>query len=286
MKIPGISEPELLFSVDAVEGQLEKIFRDPHFTESAILKKFLSFIVRETILGRSNCLKEYTIAVNVLDKPHNFNPQENGIVRIHAGRLRRALGQYYDEMGHNDHIVITIPKGKYVPVFANRLSMNDSFIDGDFHSNGIKNDEEGRIILAVLPFIYATKDAAVKSFAEGLCLQMSTMLTRVSQISVIAYQALKNLEVLHPDFREMGTALGFNHIISGGVQSLKNKVRVSLQLIECTSYRLKWTETFERQLTKSNFFEIEDEICERVMEQLEALSSKGCNEQRSLPVAL
>jgi len=75
MKMPEISETIFPFSVDAVEGQLENIFRDPHFSESAILKRFLSFIVQETILGRANCLKEYTIAVNVLDKPQNFNPQ-------------------------------------------------------------------------------------------------------------------------------------------------------------------------------------------------------------------
>ena len=89
----SFNEPDMLFSVAAVEEQLERIFRDPHFTESAILKKFLSFIVQETIHGRSNCLKEYTIAINVLEKPSSFNPQENGIVRIHAGRLRRALLQ-------------------------------------------------------------------------------------------------------------------------------------------------------------------------------------------------
>ena len=41
-------------------------------------------------------LKEYTIAVNVLDKPTNFKPQDNSIVRIHAGRLRRALNHFYN----------------------------------------------------------------------------------------------------------------------------------------------------------------------------------------------
>ncbi len=286
MKTSELPDSDLLFNVDAVEMQLERIFNDPHFTESAILKKFLSFIVQETILGRANCLKEYTIAVNVLDKPSNFNPQENGIVRIHAGRLRRALFQYYDSIGRNDQVIITIPKGKYVPVFVNRETVNGSLLDDDINSNGTRNEDDGRIILAVLPFIYATKDASVKSFADGLCLQMSTVLTRVSQISVIAYQALKNLEALHPDFREMGTALGFNHIISGGVQSLKNKVRVSLQLIECTSYRLKWTETFERQLTKSNFFEIEDEICQRVVDHLEEYAAREFNSRNPLPVAL
>jgi len=130
----NLSSTEALFSVAAVEEELERIFRDPHFTESAILKKFLSFIVQETIQGRSNCLKEYTIAINVLEKPLSFNPQENGIVRIHAGRLRRALSDYYNDLGRDDQVVISIPKGKYVPFFANRSNLAEvAIIERDLH---------------------------------------------------------------------------------------------------------------------------------------------------------
>ena len=32
MKMPGISETEVIFSVDAVEDQLERIFRVRHFS--------------------------------------------------------------------------------------------------------------------------------------------------------------------------------------------------------------------------------------------------------------
>src|ERR1043165_9440868 len=96
------------FTLAAIDQQLERIFLDSHFTESEILKKFLCFIVHETIAGRANCLKEYTIATNVLGKPTSFNPQENGIVRIHAGRLRRALIDYYQSKGVDDPIVIDV----------------------------------------------------------------------------------------------------------------------------------------------------------------------------------
>ncbi len=286
MKMPDAPAEELLTNVDAVEQQLGRILHDPHFTESPILKKFLAFVVQETVFGRSNCLKEYTIAVNVLDKPHNFNPQENGIVRIHAGRLRRALGQYYDGIGRNDEVVITIPKGKYVPVFKNRLLMDASWLDDEPTGYGCKSDDVGRIILAVLPFLYTTKHASVKSFADGLCIQMNSTLTKVKHISVIAYQALRNHDTLNPDYRAIGNALGFNHVITGAVQSLGNKVRISIQLIDCITYRLQWSETFERQLTRSNFFELEDEICMRLVDQLDEYTSRDFSSRRALPVAL
>src|SRR4030095_2034535 len=52
-----------------------------------------------------------------LRKESDFNPQVDSIVRIHAGRLRRALKEYYYEEGKDDPIMISIPKGSYAPNF-------------------------------------------------------------------------------------------------------------------------------------------------------------------------
>ena len=282
MNLSTYTQSDSLFSVRAVEEELENIFQAPYFAESAILKKFLSFIVQETILGRSNCLKEYTIAIKVLEKPLNFNPQQNGIVRIHAGRLRRALSRYYSEMGRSDQIVITIPKGKYVPLFANRSNPLDAaLIDRELHDDFVP-EEEDNIIVAILPFICASKSGPVKSFADGLCLQISSTLMRLNQVSVIAYQAVKNLVETQTDYKELGASVGFNYIITGGAQFLKDKLRVNMQLIECASYKQVWSETFERKLTGTNLFEIEDELCQYAVTQVEELSERKYGEHKML----
>src|SRR5918994_1237164 len=88
-----------IFSRDQILRQVETILKNPIFANAEILKQFLVFIVNETLNGNSNRLKEYTIGVNVLSKPVHFNTQECGIVRIHAGRLRRSLKNYYDSAG-------------------------------------------------------------------------------------------------------------------------------------------------------------------------------------------
>ena len=106
------------FSKDEIRQQLKRIFADPIFSVSDILKRFLSFITEETIDGRSNQIKEYTIGLNVLNKTFAFNPKEDAIVRIHAGRLRRALNNYYRTTGSSDPIYISMPKGGYVPLFS------------------------------------------------------------------------------------------------------------------------------------------------------------------------
>jgi len=266
---------DALLSIAAVEEELDRIFRDPHFTESTILKKFLSFIVKETIQGRSNCLKEYTIAINVLEKPLSFNPQENGIVRIHAGRLRRALTEYYSDMGRDDQIVISIPKGKYVPVFVNRSNpVEAAIIERELEDETFLVEEGNDIVLAILPFTCTTKSGPANSFAEGLCLQLNSTLMHLDQISVIAYQAIKSLAQHNHDYKQLGASIGFNNVITGGVQLLKDKLRITIQLIDCNSYKQTWSQTFERKLTKSNLFEIEDEICQHVVNYLEGLNNK------------
>jgi len=105
------------YSKGEIQEQLERIFADQTFAVSDILKRFLSFIVEETLEGRSNQIKEYTIGVNVLNKPQSFNPSQDAIVRIHAGRLRRALHYYYNGTGVGDAIRIEMPKGSYLPYF-------------------------------------------------------------------------------------------------------------------------------------------------------------------------
>src|SRR5262245_60601379 len=117
MLTSAASVREVKFSKEEIEKQVQKIIADPIFADSDILKRFLVFVVSETLDGNSNRLKEYTIAVNVLDKPRDFNPHESGIVRIHASRLRRALNNYYCKGGIFDTIRVSVPKGGYIPKF-------------------------------------------------------------------------------------------------------------------------------------------------------------------------
>ncbi|HTS43063.1 MAG TPA: hypothetical protein VMH01_01600 [Puia sp.] len=280
-------EPKLLFSPSEINNQLERIFLDPHFSESEILKRFLLFIVHETLEGRSNQLKEYTIAINVLEKPAGFKPWENGIVRIHAGRLRRALNMYYREMGCNDPIFITIPKGKYIPIFTDQEhSLFEAGYDGltDNFKENLLTVNEDNITLAILPFICPIKNEPSRSFAEGLCLQMTSTLMEFDQISVIAYHAIKNLVKKIPDYKELATSVGFNHILTGAAQYLKDRIRVNIQVIECQSYKQIWSEIYERRLSKSNLFDVQDEICRLASSKIGELGHRKSPVKKALPM--
>ena len=73
--------------------------------------------MEKTLAGESADIKGYTVATQVLGRKADFDPNLDPIVRIQAGRLRRALEQYYGVQGKSDAVVIDVPKGSYVPVF-------------------------------------------------------------------------------------------------------------------------------------------------------------------------
>ena len=102
---------------DAVQEQLKLILTNPEFTANQRRKDFLSYVVEETLAGRSERLKGYSIAVSVYERNENFNADADPVVRLEARRLRRELEHYYLTSGRRDPIKISIPKGAYVPVF-------------------------------------------------------------------------------------------------------------------------------------------------------------------------
>ena len=101
-----------------IRAELGRILSSDGFRAAPQLSSFLSFIVERAVAGRASELKGYTIAVEALGRPADFNPQIDPIVRVEAGRLRRALAQYYAREGQEDPVQLSMPVGGYAPVFA------------------------------------------------------------------------------------------------------------------------------------------------------------------------
>ncbi|MGL5363745.1 MAG: tetratricopeptide repeat protein [Bosea sp. (in: a-proteobacteria)] len=96
---------------------MARVLASEDFAGAPQLSAFLSFVVTEALAGRGEQLKGYTIAVEALKRPVDFDPQADPIVRVEAGRLRRALELYYAADGRNDPLRIEIPRGSYGPLF-------------------------------------------------------------------------------------------------------------------------------------------------------------------------
>ena len=63
---------------------------------------FLRYVVERSLLNSAP--KEYEIAVEVLGRPSDYDPDVDAAVRVEAGRLRNRLREYYDTVGKTDSI--------------------------------------------------------------------------------------------------------------------------------------------------------------------------------------
>jgi Tol biopolymer transport system component len=105
----------------AIRAELETILASDVFSRSRHLRRFLSFIVEQTLAGRGHSLKESVLAHELYGKGTDFDGGTDPVVRVDARRLRDKLREYYE--GRSDPVVISLPKGSYVPVFeANSAS--------------------------------------------------------------------------------------------------------------------------------------------------------------------
>jgi len=105
-------------SPEDIIAQLGRILASPEFKAPERAHKFLRYVVEEAVAGRSERIKAFAIAVEVFGRDANFDAQNDPVVRIEAGRLRRALERYYLVAGQDDPVRIDIPKGGYAPVFV------------------------------------------------------------------------------------------------------------------------------------------------------------------------
>jgi TolB-like protein len=100
---------------------LNRVLGGEVFEAAGRAREFLTFIVQETLAGRGDRLKGYSIAVRVFERPADFDAQTDPLVRVEAGRLRRRLAEYYQSQGREDVVRIELPRGGYTPVFVRHL---------------------------------------------------------------------------------------------------------------------------------------------------------------------
>ncbi len=99
-------------------AQLDKVLQARLLQGAENLRAFLRFVGERAIHHPEGQLKEYLIATEVFQRRSDYDPRIDSVVRVQAGRLRSKLLEYYATEGKEDHVLIDLPKGQYLPVFS------------------------------------------------------------------------------------------------------------------------------------------------------------------------
>lgn len=172
----GISDKKTMMKLDrmAVNAQLERILASPEINSAKRLGQFLRYVTEQVIDGQENTINQYSIGIEALNYPVDFDPQNNPMVRIHAGRLRRALTAYYSSQGVDDPIRIDIPKGRYVPVFTvHRGNLQDTISSlGIVDSKAARPKQQAGVhdgpSLGILPLEYLGNEPEYSFWGTGI----------------------------------------------------------------------------------------------------------------------
>jgi len=96
----------------------QRIVASRSFAKSILLSRFLLYVCEREITGKIAEISEQQIGVHVFGRRVGYNPGEDNIVRNYARQLRHRLDQYFLEEGREEELRLSIPRGKYVPVYS------------------------------------------------------------------------------------------------------------------------------------------------------------------------
>ena len=267
---------------EAIRDQLERILDSAEFKASDKQRKFLSFVVYETLKDRASQLKGYTIAVAVYGRPEGFDPQVDPIVRVEAGRLRRALERYYLTAGKNDPVRIKIPKGGYVPTFQG-VPIPPSGAQTPTSEPEDSVPAAGPTI-AVMPLLNLTGDEDQDYFTDGLTEELTAELARYQEFQVIAAQSTLRFKGRKVNLKEISRDLGVRFLLTGSIRKDLKTVKVAIRLIDTSNSAQIWGESYKRDLTAADLIALQEEIAHRIVgviaDQYGLISRKLSKESR------
>ena len=288
----------------AIGAQLARILSSPSFHASERSRSFLGFVVAETLAGRAERIKAFTVAVEVFGRDHSFDTQGDPVVRLEAGRLRRSLGHYYLTEGRDDPIVIAIPKGGYQPIITARVAAIEPKAEVAQPSLAVTGSRPGwrrpallgatgavllLALLAVAPGSRPWSPTAPRQPAAGLFRPSvlvvpftdrgvppvdGRLVQGLTDQIVAGLTRFRELEVFGRvwpgrtpaagDPLQQAQALGASHLLEGSVATTAEQVRVNVRLHAVANGATVWSATYDRDLRAANLFAIQDQIAAEV----------------------
>jgi serine/threonine-protein kinase len=280
---------------------LSAILASRPFANAVRARRFLTYIVEETLAGRTDAIKEPVLGTEVFDRAVDFDPKLDTIVRVEAGRLRKRLEEYYAGEGAAADLRIEVPLGSYVPQFQGRAQPPAQEVRGS--AAGHRRQYAAVILavlliaacawwavrrfrapspisspsVAVLPFLNLSPDPANEYFTDGLGEELTDALSNAGGLRVAARTSAFSFKGKSSDVHEIGAKLGVAFVVEGSVRKQGDRLKVTAQLTRTDDGYQVWSGSFERKL--SDVFEVQQELAGALVTALQ-LKMTGAQTRR------
>lgn len=269
---------DALVSDEDARAEIAHLFADDRFASTDRRKSMLRFIVEEKLAGREASLKGVTIAQAVFGRGADFDQQNDSIVRIEARRLRQDLDLYYSGPGRDNPVRISIPKGRYVPVFAKQTEVADASVSirsfiasqlGSWRAAGVtafllvattffavafaERDSDQLVrapSITILPFESTTDSEAARHVANGMTYELIADLAE-----------FPSFRLYTPSSSEASKdGIVTDYVLSGATNMSTESVRLVASLTKGGSGEVVWGQTYNEELSTRSLMDIQASV--------------------------
>ncbi|QZD89303.1 TIR domain-containing protein [Qipengyuania aurantiaca] len=138
-------------------------------------------------------------------------------------------------------------------------------------------------LLAVMPFDNFSADAELDFFCDGISEEIQRTVASGSSLKVVARASSFQFRGADKDTARVASALGATHLLDGSVRRAQNRVRISAELVECTTRSAIWADRFDGEL--DDVFDLQERIAEKVAEALKVALTPAHKEEALDPAS-
>lgn len=216
--LPAFCNPSELSTIapEAVRAQLARILSSALFGRARRSAELLDYLVCRRLDRPGEPIKEYMVGIDVYRRDaRTYRPEEDPVVRVQAGRLRRRLEDYYAGHGRADPVRIRVPRRGYVPELTRQC-----------------DDAPGHARILLLP-VEAGSGGDASIFAAGLAAELRHRLHRDLGNRLIDGQ---------PGFASPAAGAAPAYVLAGSVRADGVVMRTQLAMTAVQEGTIVWSE--------------------------------------------
>jgi TolB-like protein len=262
---------------------LARILETGFATASERQKSLIQHLVTEEIAGRGAQLKAVSIAIDVLGRSEDFDPQTDSIVRVEMGRLRQALDLYYATRGTNDPLRIKFEKGSYRPKFewvskeqpgrtkrrlrvvavvlvtlAGAALLLWPISKALFERQAAPGHMRGPSV-AVAPFTFSSDKTGWDYLAAGMQGELVGILAEFDWLTVFPILTNQSID------KAISSLTGrVDYIVRGSAQVAQENLTIWLLLTDGKTGAVLWSNRYDTRLEASGLFELQRDMAVRI----------------------
>lgn len=249
---------------EMVKRHLRNLLASRLWSGSPRLARFLSYCVHATLEGRGGDVNQYSIGVDVFDKPDTFDPSVDPVVRVEAGRLRQKLLRYYSEDGSGELVRINFPPKGYQVHFS--LANGDRRAPQPDPAVAVP---QRSLRLAILPFQDLTPGRDESSFCEGISIELTAALSALDEVRLISRRATEKYRDMAIDLEEIGRDLGADAVVEGSVRKSGDTLRLGAELNSTADGYVLWAGSY--QTPRGSRLQVEESMARAIADAIKGV---------------